>query len=403
MARANEAPAAGEQRDLKAELAALRSRLEEAQGYLRLDHLRERRAELEKEVSRPDLWDDPDTARRVTSEFGAVGDDIELLEDLGRRLSDGEVLFQLMVEEGDDSVAGELTGLIDDLAHRLDDLELRSLFTGEYDENDAIVELHSGAGGTDAQDWCEMLLRMYQRWAERRGFTVELDEASAGQEAGLHSATFIVKGRFAYGLLSAERGVHRLVRMSPFDSQHRRQTSFASLDVTPFLEDLSDEVAIDDKDLRIDTYRSSGAGGQHVNKTDSAVRLTHLSTGIVVSVQNERSQHQNKAKAMQILGAKLAERQRAERRSEIDSLSGPQSDVAWGSQIRSYVMAPYQLVKDLRTQVETGNVEAVLDGDIDAFIEAELRRLRTVGGGSAAVAANGATAAAHGHHASDDV
>jgi len=403
MARANEAPAAGEQRDLKAELAALRSRLEEAQGYLRLDHLRERRAELEKEVSRPDLWDDPDTARRVTSEFGAVGDDIELLEDLGRRLSDGEVLFQLMVEEGDDSVAGELTGLIDDLAHRLDDLELRSLFTGEYDENDAIVELHSGAGGTDAQDWCEMLLRMYQRWAERRGFTVELDEASAGQEAGLLSATFIVKGRFAYGLLSAERGVHRLVRMSPFDSQHRRQTSFASLDVTPFLEDLSDEVAIDDKDLRIDTYRSSGAGGQHVNKTDSAVRLTHLSTGIVVSVQNERSQHQNKAKAMQILGAKLAERQRAERRSEIDSLSGPQSDVAWGSQIRSYVMAPYQLVKDLRTQVETGNVEAVLDGDIDAFIEAELRRLRTVGGGSAAVAANGATAAAHGHHASDDV
>jgi peptide chain release factor 2 len=380
MARASEASGGGEQRDLKAELSALRSRLEEAQGYLRLDHLRERRAELEKEVSRPDLWDDPDVARRVTSEFGSVGDDIELLEDLGRRLSDGEVLFQLMVEEGDDSVAGELTGLIDDLARRLDDLELRSLFTGEYDENDAIAELHSGAGGTDAQDWCEMLLRMYQRWAERRGFDVEIDEATAGQEAGLLSATFIVKGRFAYGLLSAERGVHRLVRMSPFDSQHRRQTSFASLDVTPFLEDLSDEVTIDDKELRIDTYRSSGAGGQHVNKTDSAVRLTHLPTGLVVSVQNERSQHQNKAKAMQILGAKLAERQRAERRSELDSLSGPQSDVAWGSQIRSYVMAPYQLVKDLRTQVETGNVDAVLDGDIDTFIEAELRRQRTAGG-----------------------
>jgi peptide chain release factor 2 len=221
---------------------------------------------------------------------------------------------------------------------------------------------------------------MYQRWAERRGFGVEIDEATAGQEAGLLSATFIVKGRFAYGLLSAERGVHRLVRMSPFDSQHRRQTSFASLDVTPFLEDLAEEVAIDDKELRIDTYRSSGAGGQHVNKTDSAVRLTHLPTGLVVSVQNERSQHQNKAKAMQILGAKLAERQRAERRSELDSLSGPQSDVAWGSQIRSYVMAPYQLVKDLRTSVETGNVDAVLDGDIDEFIEAELRRQRTVGG-----------------------
>jgi len=381
MARANEASGAGDQRDLRAELAALRARLEEAQGYLRLDHLRERRTALEKEVSRPDLWDDPDAARRVTSEFGSVGDDIELLEDLDRRLSDGEVLYQLMVEEGDDSVAGELTAATDDLTRRLDDLELRSLFTGEYDENDAIAELHSGAGGTDAQDWCEMLLRMYQRWAERRGFDVEIDEATAGQEAGLLSATFIVKGRFAYGLLSAERGVHRLVRMSPFDSQHRRQTSFASVDVTPFLEDLSDEVSIDDKDLRIDTYRSSGAGGQHVNKTDSAVRLTHLPTGIVVSVQNERSQHQNKAKAMQILGAKLADRQRAERRSELDSLSGPQSEVAWGSQIRSYVMAPYQLVKDLRTQEETGNVDAVLDGDIDRFIEAELRRQRKAGGG----------------------
>jgi peptide chain release factor 2 len=389
MAPSSEGSGAGDQRDLKAELAALRSRLIEAQGYLRLDALRDRRAELEKEVSRPDLWDDPDTARRITSEFGSVGDDIELLEDLDRRLSDAEVLHELMVEEGDDSVVGELHTAVDDLTRRLDSLELRSLFTGEYDESDAIVELHSGAGGTDAQDWCEMLLRMYQRWAERRGFDVEVDEATAGQEAGLLSATFIVKGRFAYGLLSAERGVHRLVRMSPFDSQHRRQTSFASLDATPFLEDLSDEVTIDDKDLRIDTYRSSGAGGQHVNKTDSAVRLTHLPTGLVVSVQNERSQHQNKAKAMQILGAKLAERQRAERRSELDSLSGPQSEVAWGSQIRSYVMAPYQLVKDHRTLVETGNVEAVLDGDIDAFIEAELRRQRTAGGGRPPGEANG--------------
>ena len=224
-----------------------------------------------------------------------------------------------------------------------------------------------------------MLLRMYLRWAERRGFDVEVDEATEGQEAGLLSATFIVKGRFAYGLLSAERGVHRLVRMSPFDSQHRRQTSFASVDVTPFLEDAATEVDIDDKDLRIDTYRSSGAGGQHVNKTDSAVRITHLPTGIVVSCQNERSQHQNKAKAMQILAAKLADLQQAERRAELESLSGPKADVAWGSQIRSYVMAPYQMVKDLRTGYETGNVDAVLDGDIDAFIEAELRRRRPVG------------------------
>ena len=211
--------------------------------------------------------------------------------------------------------------MLDDLDRRLGALELQSLFAGEYDERDAVAEVHAGAGGTDAQDWTEMLLRMYQRWAERRGFDVEVDEATEGQEAGLLSATFIVQGRFAYGLLAAERGVHRLVRMSPFDSQHRRQTSFASLDVVPFLEDVSGEVEIDEKDLRIDTYRSSGAGGQHVNKTDSAVRLTHLPTGIVVSCQNERSQHQNKAKAMQILGAKLAERQRAEHQAELDQLS----------------------------------------------------------------------------------
>jgi peptide chain release factor 2 len=218
------------------------------------------------------------------------------------------------------------------------------------------------------------MLRMYIRWAERRGFEIEVEEATEGQEAGLLSATFIVKGRYAFGLLAAERGVHRLVRISPFDAQHRRQTSFASLDVVPFLEDVSDEVDIDEKDLRIDTYRSSGAGGQHVNKTDSAVRLTHLPSGIVVSCQNQRSQHQNKAKAMQVLGAKLAERQRAEHQATLDQLAGDRSENAWGNQIRSYVMAPYQLVKDLRTNEETGNVEAVLDGDLDAFIEAELRR-----------------------------
>ncbi len=266
--------------------------------------------------------------------------------------------------------------MVDALGTRLGALELQSLFSGEYDELDAVCEVHAGAGGTDAQDWTEVLLRMYQRWAERRGFTVEVDEATEGQEAGLLSATFIVHGRFAYGLLATERGVHRLVRMSPFDSQHRRQTSFASMDVTPFLEDVSSEVEIDEKDLRIDTYRSSGAGGQHVNKTDSAVRLTHLPTGIVVSCQNERSQHQNKAKALQILGAKLADRARMERRAELDALSGDRVDNAWGNQIRSYVMAPYQLVKDLRTNYETGNVDAVLDGDLDPFMEAELRRQR---------------------------
>ena len=268
---------------------------------------------------------------------------------------------------------GELTDVAAAVAKALDDLELRSLFSGEHDERDAVAEIHAGAGGTDAQDWAEMMLRMYLRWAERRGFEVEVDEVSEGGEAGILSATFIVRGRYAYGLLAAERGVHRLVRMSPFDSQHRRQTSFASLDVAPFLEDISDEIEIDEKDLRIDTYHSSGAGGQHVNVTDSAVRITHLPTGIVTSCQNERSQYQNKAKALQILGAKLAERQREERRKQLETLSGPLSDVAWGSQIRSYVLAPYQLVKDLRTGYETGNVEVVLDGDLDDFMIAFLR------------------------------
>ena len=279
----------------------------------------------------------------------------------------------------DEGLAAELGASLTDLERRVGRLELESLFSGEYDDRDAICEVHAGAGGTDAQDWAEMLLRMYQRWAERRGFTVEVDEATEGQEAGLLSATFIVHGRFAYGLMAAERGVHRLVRMSPFDSQRRRQTSFASLDVVPFLEDVSDEVDIDEKDLRIDTYRSSGAGGQHVNKTDSAVRLTHLPTGLVVSCQNERSQHQNKEKALQILAAKLAERNRQERRAELDSLSGDRSDNAWGNQIRSYVLAPYQMVKDLRSGAESGNVDAVLDGYLDQFIEAELRRRRERG------------------------
>jgi len=374
-----EPAAAGEPRDYRAELAALRKRLEEAEGYLAGDQLRDRRAELESHVSRPDLWDDPDHARRVTAEYSAVNDDIAVLDDLAAKLEDAEVMHELMVEENDTSLSDELAQSLDSLSRQLSDLELRSLFAGEYDDRDAIAELHAGTGGTDAQDWCEMLLRMYLRWAERRGFAVEVDEVTEGQEAGLLSTTFIVKGRFAYGLLSAERGVHRLVRMSPFDAQHRRQTSFASVDVIPFLEDAGDEVAIDDKDLRIDTYRSSGAGGQHVNKTDSAVRITHLPTGIVVSCQNERSQHQNKARALQILAAKLADVQHAERRAELDSLSGPKVDVAWGNQIRSYVMAPYQMVKDHRTEYETGNVDAVLDGDIDAFIEAELRRRRPAG------------------------
>jgi peptide chain release factor 2 len=376
VARITDGSPEGPRPDLGDVLASLRARLDAAKAYLRLDESIESLAVLEKAIAEPDLWADADQARKVTSQYGRVRDDVESLRALDNQLADAEGLLAMALEEGGAELAaleGELELTADAVAKALDNLELRSLFSGEHDERDAVAEIHAGAGGTDAQDWAEMMLRMYLRWAERRGFTVEVDEESEGGEAGILSATFIVRGRYAYGLLAAERGVHRLVRMSPFDSQHRRQTSFASLDVAPFLEDLTDEVDIDEKDLRIDTYRSSGAGGQHVNVTDSAVRITHLPTGIVTSCQNERSQHQNKAKALQILAAKLAERQRAERRKELETLSGPLSDVAWGSQIRSYVLAPYQLVKDLRSGYETGNVEAVLDGDLDDFMVAFLR------------------------------
>jgi len=359
-------------RDLGDELKQLRDRLAESERDLDLAAKRARVAALEVKAADPELWNDPDAARSVTTELARVKDDVELLEGLAARLSDVEVLYQLAQEEDDDSLATEIEAGMAALRAELETLELRSLYQGEHDEGDAVCEVHSGAGGTDSQDWAEMLLRMYLRWAERRGFSVEVDEVSAGAEAGITSATFIVRGRYAYGLLSSEKGVHRLVRISPFDAQARRHTAFASFDAVPFLEDAA-EVEIDEKDLRIDTYRSSGAGGQHVNVTDSAVRITHEPTGIVVSCQNQRSQHQNKAVALQILGAKLAEKARQDRQAELDKLAGEQREVTWGSQIRSYVLQPYQLVKDLRTGHESGNVNAVLDGEIDGFMEVWLR------------------------------
>ena len=258
------------------------------------------------------------------------------------------------------------------LSKSLDDLELRALFSGEDDESDAILEIKPRAGGTDAQDWAEILLRMYQRWADTSGFEFEIDDISSGQEAGILSATVIVKGRFAHGLLQGERGVHRLVRMSPFNSKHSRETSFALVQVFP-LTQAATEVQIDEKDLRIDTFRSSGAGGQHVNVTDSAVRITHLPTSTVVSCQNERSQHQNKARALQILAAKLLDLEREQQRQAKEVLAGSTSEMGWGNQIRTYVMAPYQQVKDLRTSVEVGNVNAVLNGEISIFMESYLR------------------------------
>jgi len=361
-------------RDMGDDLRALASRLADATRYLTIEDKRARLADLEVDMGRPDFWDDRKHAAQVGAEYGRINEDVKLIDAISKRLEDARTLHELAVEEGDDSVEAELEAMLVALAKELDELDLRSLFIGEFDEGDAVCEVHAGEGGTDAQDWTEMMLRMYLRWAERHNFEVEVDEASAGQEAGLLSATFIVKGRFAYGLLQAERGVHRLYRISPFDSQARRQTSYAALDVTPFVEDISDEVKIDEKELRVDTYRSSGAGGQHVNKTDSAVRITHLPTMIVVTCQNERSQIQNRARAMQVLAAKLAERQRQERRAELAALTGPQGEVSRaGNFIRGYVLAPYQLVKDERTGHETGNVAAVLDGDLDPFMESWLR------------------------------
>ena len=299
-------------------------------------------------------------------------------------MEEAQVLDQLLDETPDAETGTELSSLVARLEGDLAKLELASLLSGEYDGNDAVASLHAGAGGTESQDWAEMLLRMYLRWAEREGFEVELDEVTPGDEAGLKSATLILRGRNAYGLLSTESGVHRLVRISPYDASKRRHTSFASLDVIPLIPE-DEAVEIDPKDLRIDTYRSSGAGGQHVNVTDSAVRITHLPTGITAACQNERSQMQNRAVAMRILKARLAERTRREQEERIENLRGERRDIDFGSQIRSYVLHPYRLVKDHRTGVEVGNVDAVLDGDLERFIEAELRRRASaaVGEGSA--------------------
>jgi peptide chain release factor 2 len=326
--------------------------------------------ELKHQASSPDLWEDQERARQVTRRLARFEQTLHHIGSLQERLDDAGVFLDLAVDEGDAAtladVAKELQAAESDLAA----LERESLFFGEYDDRTAIVSVHAGAGGVDAQDWAEMLFRMYARYLERSGFDVEVDEYQDGDEAGIKSATFTVRGDNAYGTFEGERGTHRLVRISPFDSQARRHTSFAGVDVLPEVD--AAEVEINDDDLRIDTYRSSGAGGQHVNKTDSAVRITHLPTGIVVSCQAERSQMQNRARAMQLLASRLAERARKEQQKEIDSIRGEQTEAAWGRQIRSYVLQPYQLVKDLRTDVEVGNVQGVLDGDIDPFIDSYL-------------------------------
>ena len=324
---------------------------------------------IEAQASAPDFWNDQEAAQKLLQVRSRVEKKIERQEYFESQIADAEVLFEFAEE--DETSIKELQSLLEQLEHQLGQAETEMLLAGDNDRRNAICTIHAGAGGTESQDWAEMLLRMYLKWAEQRGFKAEVLEYQPGEEAGLKSVTFRVEGEYAYGLLAAEAGVHRLVRISPFDQAARRHTSFASLFVYPEIdEDI--EVEINDKDLRVDTYRATGAGGQHINTTDSAVRITHIPTGIVVSCQNQRSQHQNRAVAMQVLRSRLYELELERRRAETAELEANKADISFGSQIRSYVLAPYQLVKDTRTKLERGNVDAVLGGDIDGFIKAYL-------------------------------
>jgi len=352
-------------------LKQLDGTLRSIESVLDLDRMRREKAELEEQASAPDLWDDQARAQQVTSRLSYVQGEINRLERLRSRLDDAFVLLELSEAESDAASLAEVGSEVATLRKAVDELEIRTLLSGEYDSREALITIRSGAGGVDAADFAEMLLRMYLRWAERHHYPTEVYDTSYAEEAGLKSATFAVKSPYAYGTLSVEAGTHRLVRISPFDNQGRRQTSFAAVEVVPVVEQ-TDEIDIPEDDIRVDVYRSSGPGGQGVNTTDSAVRITHLSTGIVVSCQNERSQLQNKATAMGVLKAKLLALKRAEEHAKMDALRG---DVAgsWGDQMRSYVLHPYQMVKDLRTEYETGNPSAVFDGDIDEFIEAGVR------------------------------
>ncbi|HVP03888.1 MAG TPA: peptide chain release factor 2 [Solirubrobacteraceae bacterium] len=352
-------------------LAAIREQLGALESFLDPDGLAARVAELEGRMGAPGFWDDQEEAAKVSAEHARASRRLELWTTLAGDVEDLETMVELAEE--DESLADEVDQQFAGIEQRLATLEEQRLFSGRYDAGDALVTVNAGAGGTDAQDWAEMVLRMLMRWAERRGFEVELLEVSPGEEAGIKSATFRAAGENAYGLFSAEKGVHRLVRLSPFDSANRRQTSFAGVEVAPVVEDVGD-VVIDEDDLQVDTYRASGAGGQHVNKTDSAVRITHRPSGIVVQCQNERSQSANKETAMKMLRAKLLEAEERRRREEIARERGEAQDVNFGSQIRSYVLHPYTMVKDHRTNFEMGDAQRVLDGDLDGFVRAELLR-----------------------------
>src|SRR3954451_77843 len=357
--------------DFREQLTALAHTLSSIETVLDLDKMRKDLAELENEAADPDLWGDQERAQKVTSRLSYLRGDITRLEALRTRVDD----LQAAVDLGDDDLLEEAAGDLPKLAREIEALEVRTLLSGEYDVRDALVTINSGTGGTDAADWAEMLMRMYLRWAERHGYPTEVYDTSYAEEAGIKSATFVVKTPYAYGTLAGEHGRHRLVRISPFDNQSRRQTSFADVDVTPVVEQ-TDHIDIPEEDVRVDVYRSSGPGGQGVNTTDSAVRLTHLPSGIVVTCQNERSQIQNRARAFEVLQAKLLELRRRQDAEEIDKLRGTHMSASFGAgenKVRDYVLHPYQLVKDARTEVEVGNTSAVLDGDIDSFIDAEIR------------------------------
>ncbi|MFI6980155.1 peptide chain release factor 2 [Embleya sp. NPDC050154] len=356
--------------DPSEELKSVESTMTSIEAVLDLDKMRADVAALNEKAAAPDLWDDPEAAQKVTSRLSFLQGELRRVEDLRRRLDDVNVLFELAEAEDDADTRTEAENELAAVHKAVGELEVRTLLSGEYDSREALVTIRSEAGGVDAADFAEMLLRMYTRWAERHGYPTEVYDTSYAEEAGIKSATFAVKVPYAYGTLSVEQGTHRLVRISPFDNQGRRQTSFAGVEVLPVVEQ-SDRVDIDESELRVDVYRSSGPGGQGVNTTDSAVRITHIPTGIVVSCQNERSQIQNRASAMAVLSAKLLERQRQEEQARMNALKGEGS--SWGNQMRSYVLHPYQMVKDLRTEFEVGNPQSVLDGEIDGFIEAGIR------------------------------
>ena len=361
-------------RDFTQDLRDAQRRVDEAESYLSIAENRERLAVLEAEVADPALWDDQDRARRLNTEYANLKDDLGTFDTLGAQLGDVEVLHELARDEDDASQEPEIEQQIAQISGELDRLELRSLFTGEHDEADCIVQINAKDGGVDAQDFSEMLFFMYEKWCARRGFDFTVNGVSEGQEAGIMSAEMTISGRYAYGLMTAERGTHRLVRISPFDNQGRRQTSFAAVQVWPLLDDV--DVEIDESDIEMQVFRASGAGGQHINKTSSAVRYIHHPTGLVASSQEERSQLQNRERAMGRLKSMIAAKAEEDRQAELDAIAGKQAQVGWGSQIRSYVMQPYQMVKDLRTELETANVQGVFDGDIDFLIEGFLQLRR---------------------------